>query len=632
MKLLSINFGHDASLCIFADGVLVDFCEVERESRLKHHFGLTSELILRYLGRVGMSPESIDLVTVSGTQEWGIFHSKDISISYGYTASHQKYSKNRNEWNPDNFAFNKGYASSAYGSHVQSQQLTVSPGPIRVKWNLPFFPNLATTPDAISQLGNYFIKADGDKSADIQSNFLVPLTLKIQGLQIPGFFVDHHAAHAYYAGFYSSDRSIVVTHDGGVPVAPFCSGGIYLYDRTLGIYPLMSHRLTLGYIYDQVATKFNLDAGKLMGLASYGHPNKLIEPVIRQFSESLYSVETPNPGYTANSIVNSANVDQQIRRRATAKFQFKFENTDHAIQAATNAQHLVQRVYVEQVGAVCEKIFESLDGFKEVYMTGGFSLNCPSNTSISHEYPFMSFRPLPGVADTGLSLGAAVAIHYFTGSKLDFAQSLQPMSPAFPPSSLIYNDNASTPPNLRRVECSPEELPGFIAEKLIEGRILCLHRGRSEVGPRALGHRSIIAWAGIEELRDKINRSKGRESWRPLAPICSIEDFHDYFVGDPEECRFMLTVSKVKTDSIPAITHVDFTARVQVIDQSDELLHSVLKELRGKGAAAVIVNTSFNCSGEPLVETFSQATRSFLKMGFDYLVSETGVYEATDSK
>ena len=156
--------------------------------------------------------------------------------------------------------------------------------------------------------------------------------------------------------------------------------------------------------------------------------------------------------------------------------------------------------------------------------------------------------------------------------------------------------------------------------------MFCIQSGRSEVGPRALGHRSIIAWAGSENIRDLINERKGRENWRPLAPICSIEDFSTYFTGEIEDARFMLTVSKSKTSEIPAVTHVDNTARVQVIDHNERFLYDVLKELRNLQATPVIVNTSFNCAGEPVVETFKDAVKSFGDMGFDYLISDTDIF------
>ena len=105
------------------------------------------------------------------------------------------------------------------------------------------------------------------------------------------------------------------------------------------------------------------------------------------------------------------------------------------------------------------------------------------------------------------------------------------------------------------------------------------------------------------------------------------EDFHDYFQGEPDQCRFMLTVSKVKSNQVPAVTHVDNTARVQVIAEQDIFLNQVMAALKSQNIAPVIVNTSFNCAGEPLVETFTDAARSFEKMGFDFLISEQHVFK-----
>jgi carbamoyltransferase len=284
---------------------------------------------------------------------------------------------------------------------------------------------------------------------------------------------------------------------------------------------------------------------------------------------------------------------------------------------------------VQQVSDICESIAQQLGGCRNVYMTGGFSLNCPSNSDISHASPTLNYRPLPGVGDTGLPLGAAVALHYFFRQPMAFNDARDPMAPAFPPSALDHRAGRDAATPLERIEDPAGDMAAFLAERLIEGQVICVHRGRSEVGPRALGHRSIIAWAGIEATRDRINALKGREDWRPLAPIVAVEDFHDYFVGDPEDCRFMLAVSKVKTRDIPAITHVDNTARVQVIDAGEAFLYPILRALKARGVAPVIVNTSFNCAGEPLVETFEHAARSFAKMGFELLVSEGELYRAT---
>lgn len=624
MRMLSINFGHDASFCVFRDGSLIDFCEVERESRQKHHFGLTSEAIGRYLKRLDMDFDDFDLVTVSGTQQWGVFHSSDISIKYGYTNDHSRFCGLHAHWNSENYLFFDG-VGSGFAFHVERSRFSVSPTPMRIEWG-PAFRNISSSFRTVAGLANDLIRISPDAKTQIQGRFLTPLTLVVEKIAKPGFFVDHHAAHANYAGYYSKGSAIVVTHDGGLVTAPFNSGGVYLFDKLGGVLPFASHRLVLGHIYDLVGRRFGIDPGKLMGLASYARPNKHVDAITRQYSDSLHAQDTLPSDYVASQIVGSATLEQVIQEKEIRKFRFDFKDVSHAAQSAANAQHLVQQVYVGQIGSYCEKLSLCLGGHSHVLMTGGFSLNCPTNTSISQSYPALHFRPLPGVADTGLSLGAAVAAHYFLRLPLKFNCSESPTAPAYPPSCLDHNMFDGRAADLALVDVHPEKRASFIAHQLLQGKIICIHQGRSEVGPRALGRRSIIAWAGMEANRDRINRSKGRENWRPLAPICSIGDFHDYFAGNPEECRFMLTTSKVKSDAIPAVTHVDNTARVQVIDEEDGLLHAVLCRMKDQGCAPVIVNTSFNCAGEPLVETLSDAVRSFRKMNFDYLVTEADIY------
>jgi carbamoyltransferase len=179
-----------------------------------------------------------------------------------------------------------------------------------------------------------------------------------------------------------------------------------------------------------------------------------------------------------------------------------------------------------------------------------------------------------------------------------------------------------------RIEAfAPEEdLPAFLAREIAAGKIVCLHRGESEIGPRALGHRSILAKASSAAVRDRINLIKGRENWRPLAPIVRKADFHRYFSGNPESCRFMLFTYAVISRDVPGITHVDGTARVQTIGDDDALLSPLLQALPAHGEPAVIVNTSFNAAGEPIVETVQHAINTFAKLRADWLVVENKLY------
>jgi hypothetical protein len=287
---------------------------------MKHHFGLSSEIIAKYLQRLNMAYDSFDSVVVSGTQKWGFFHSDDISIKYGLTQAHAGFCGGTPLWAPGNYQFFDG-VGSGFARYVEQKKLCASPAPVRVEWG-PALRNLSLDFSAIADLAKNLDRAPPEIRNEIQSRFLLPLTLTIRNASKPGFFVDHHAAHAYYAGYYSGPKSIVVTHDGGGATAPFNSGGIYLFDKARGALPFASHRLTLGLIYDLVGRRFKIDPGKLMGLSSYAIPNRYIDAVVRQYVEGLYG-QGPLPAeYVAHLIVESAAAEQILRRPAIAKFRF----------------------------------------------------------------------------------------------------------------------------------------------------------------------------------------------------------------------------------------------------------------------------------------------------------------------
>lgn len=631
MKILTINFGHDASLGVFEEGKLIDFVEVERESRLKHHFGLETQFVESYLSRIGYEFKDIDLVALSGTQQWGMFHDERIQINFGYqTGLHDSVGiKNEPHWSENNFQFYQSYAAAVYGKHVEKQKLRASHSPVRTSWRHNFARNFSNSPASIGSLAQGALSLDSETTKNYWSYFLAPYSFSIDGITKPALHSDHHFAHANYAYFYTNQLSLAVTHDGGVNAAPFNSGGVYILVPNLGVIPVLAHGLTLGNIYDSIASIYKIDAGKLMGLASYGRPSRHVNSVAEKYMDNLfYGVSMPTNS-VVHMLLGTAASQFKLRNAWLEKFEFDFDDTPMAVQAAANTQHFVQRVYVDLISPVCDDIKSMVPEIDTVFTTGGFSLNCPTNSELNFANNNLNFVPLPGVGDTGLAIGAAVATHTFLGHDLDMTHLQTKMSPAFPPSALKADKKDESPVPLQQVPV--DNLISFTADQLADGAVICLHRGRSEVGPRALGNRSIIAWAGTEEVRDRINASKGREAWRPLAPMVRAEDFHDYFYGDPDHCRFMLTVSKVKSNCIPAVTHVDNTARVQVIDSGDVFLNQVLAALKARGVAPVIVNTSFNCAGEPLVEGFSGAAKSFYKMSFDLLISEEDVFKCPAS-
>jgi len=633
MLVLSINFGHDASICLFKDGELLDFLEIERESRLKHHLGISSKRIEHYLFSNKVSWTEIDFVCVSGTQYWGNFTSSEFTIQYGYSQEHTKYFEPSPVWDLKYFAFGNSGGNDTYCEQTKAQNLKCTPSPVRIDWLMQTLVSPGTTTgDAIRNLIQFYRNLDESNSRQIQARFFCPLNVMWNGRKVPGFFVDHHGAHANYAAYYAKENSIIVTHDGGLPATPYNSGGIYFNFHSHAVYPIVSHGLALGNIYDIVGGALGLDPGKLMGLSSYARPNKHIALVTAQYLDSILAGAPLPSQYIVEMIFATANIDQSIRQASINKFPFNIKGLplEVAMQAAANTQSLVQNVYVSLVSEIAEKVHDADSSVRTAYMTGGFSLNCPTNSLINQKSTSIKYYPLPAVGDTGISIGAAVAFFKFMSIPSISEEDDIGMAPAFPPSYRSQLTEKIDSTKIRWLSSISAESIQELINELSKGKVICVHQGRSEVGPRALGHRSIIAWAGDESVRDRINSAKGREAWRPLAPIVLRQDFNRFFSGDPDECQYMLTVSKVKTDEIPAVTHVDNTARVQVLDENELFLTTLLNGLKAKGVAPVIVNTSFNCVGEPLVECVADSVRSFCQMRFDYLVLETDIYCSTE--
>ena len=383
MKILSINFGHDASICFFNEGILIEFNELERETRLKGQLGITSKNITDFLNRINIKFDEVDIVSVSGTQAWGLFHSKDIEIEYNFKNIHKKFDLYFPTWKNKNKIFYPGlnYLPSIFKNQIDSRQLISSHSPIRKFWDTPCADDLNYSESRIKNIFNTYSISNDLKIKYFQSNFFEPLTIKINGESKPGFYVDHHISHAYYAGYYALGSSLVATLDGGTDISPYMPGGVYWFDKNKGILPISSHRLPLGSIYDNVASTFNLDCGKLMGLSSYGCPNNFIKDTLTKFKKMYEEGQQISESFFSEEIkFASSHENKFIDIGSANKFDFNVGNRDFAIQCAANAQYFVQEIYVDYIGKFCSTINHIIPNLKSVYTTGGFSLNCPTNT------------------------------------------------------------------------------------------------------------------------------------------------------------------------------------------------------------------------------------------------------------
>jgi carbamoyltransferase len=310
---------------------------------------------------------------------------------------------------------------------------------------------------------------------------------------------------------------------------------------------------------------------------------------------------------------------------------------------------------------------------KHLCLAGGVALNCVANGRVLREVPFDGIWIQPAAGDAGGSLGVALAIwHRYLGKprqsaeKLGLWQSengnngLSPYADAMKGSYLGPRDSEEdiakflTSRNIPYKRYSREDLPGVVADILAAGKVVGLHQGRMEFGPRALGGRSIIGDARSPEMQSVMNlKIKYRESFRPFAPSVQRERVGEWFDLNTDS-PYMLLVAEVagskrrtmtadesklwgieklnvKRSDIPAVTHVDYSARIQTVRrETNPLYWDILEAFRQRTGCPVLVNTSFNVRGEPIVCRPADSYRCFMRTGMDYLVLENFVLDKKD--
>jgi len=262
-------------------------------------------------------------------------------------------------------------------------------------------------------------------------------------------------------------------------------------------------------------------------------------------------------------------------------------------------------------------------GAKNLCIAGGVGLNCVANGRIVREAGFDNVWIQPAAGDDGIAIGCAYYGHLATLKKpRSFV-----MQHAY--LGVTYSDEearaAAARPlvRLQTINTTSKNICADTAKLLSAGHVFGWFQGRSEFGPRALGNRSILADPRKAEMKDTLNkRVKHRQSFRPFAPIVLAERANEIFEGD-QDSPFMLIVKRVRPewiDRIPAIVHLDGTARVQTVRQDqNERLYRLLQEFEALTGVPVLLNTSLNVRGEPIVETPSDAIACFLTTGIDYL-------------
>ncbi len=458
-------------------------------------------------------------------------------------------------------------------------------------------------------------------------------------------FPEHHQSHAasaFYPSPFPEAAFLTIDGVGEWATTSFGTGRGNRLDIQAEI--LFPHSLGLLYSAFTYYTGFKVNSGeyKLMGLAPYGEPeyrDLILDKLMDLREDGSFRLNMDYFNYCTGLTMTSPKFHRLFGgppRDPESAIDQRIMNLARSIQEVTETVilRMVDHVHAET-------------GQKYLCLAGGVALNCVANGRILRESAFEDIWIQPAAGDAGGALGAALfAWHAWMGRDrvVDGTRDRQKGSYLGPAFSHDEIREFLRSKGCRFVELSEEQLLETIADQLDGGRVIGWFQGRMEYGPRALGNRSIIGDARSPAMQETINlKIKFRESFRPFAPSVLKERAADYFELDrespymllvapvkeeirhrptPEEQRLQgLARLKVKRSSIPAVTHVDYSARVQTVAREDNpLYHRLLKTFDERHGCGVIVNTSFNVRGEPIVCAPEDAYRCFMRTEMDTLV------------
>jgi len=425
-------------------------------------------------------------------------------------------------------------------------------------------------------------------------------------------FVPHHAAHAASAGLAApgtADRAVLVLDGRGEAASHL--GGVY---RDGHLEVLAAQRLphSLGLLYENLTRHLGFlhssDEYKVMALASYGTARHL--DLFRQLVRG-----TGDGGFVTEPV----EWDSLAKRLESGS-----ELTDDHADLAASVQTRLEEVLLE----LASWLYEACGGtVRELTMAGGVALNCVANARLAAEGPFERVWVQPAAGDAGTALGAALHVTRDHGIRPE------PMSNVDLGRGWTDEELAG---ELRRAGL-PVTRPPSIAEEaaavLARNGVVAWFQGRSEYGPRALGHRSLLAHPGDRHTTARMNDIKGREQFRPIAPMVAAERAAELFDGVLPSPYMLFThrVADAWRDRIPAVVHVDGTARVQTVDAATEpLVAELLAAFERRTGLPVLVNTSLNTAGRPMVDTPREAMELFGSAPVDLLALGPFAVHRTD--
>jgi carbamoyltransferase len=585
LKILGISaYYHDSAACLVEDGRIVAAAQEERFSRVKHDFRFPEHAIEYCLGEAGISASDLDLVA---------FYDKPLLKFDRILETYVSYAP-------------KGFRLFLMGLPLWLKQKLYTPREL-----------------------------DRGLQQQYKGRFV---------------FMEHHESHAASAFFPSPfDEAAILTLDG---VGEWATGSIAL-GRGNKIEMLKELRFphSLGLLYSAFTyfTGFRVNSGeyKLMGLAPYGEPiykDLMFERLLDVKEDGSFRMDMSYFAYTHRDVMTSKKMNGLFGgppRRPESEITQREMDIAASIQAVTEEIMLRIARYAQQ-----------LTGSNNLTLAGGVALNCVGNGRILREGPFENVWIQPAAGDAGGALGAALFVwHQLLENARDNhgadSQQGSLLGPRYSNDEIReFLDGQGA---VYQYYDDEDKLADAIAELIATEHVVGHFADRMEFGPRALGARSILGDARSPRMQSVMNlKIKFRESFRPFAPAILRECVDEYFEVRPnEDSPYMLLVAPVRTDKrtgeptegrrgldklkdersvVPAVTHVDYSARVQTIDaERAPRFHRIMKSFHAKTGCPVVINTSFNVRGEPIVNTPADAFRCFMHTNMDVLVLENCV-------
>jgi carbamoyltransferase len=624
-SILGISaFYHDSAACLVVDGEIIAAAQEERFTRVKHDHNFPVNAARYCLSEAGLNADQLDYVG---------FYDKPLL----------KFDRLLETY--------LDYAPSGFSSFLKAL-------PLWMKEKL-WMPDLIRTELA---------KTGGEEDERAAKKLGKKFEWKL-------LFGDHHESHAASA-FYPSpfETAAILTVDG---VGEWATSSIGVGKGSeLTLLKELRFPDSLGLLYSAFTyyTGFRVNSGeyKVMGLAPYGEPkyvDVIKDKLLEVRDDGSLKMNHEYFSYSQGLRMTNSAFDKLFggpARKPESLITQKEMDLARSIQVIT-----------EEVMLKMTRFAHSETGLKNLCMAGGVALNCVANGRVLREVPFENVWIQPASGDAGGALGIALAIwHRYLGNPRVSPEAARLWQA---PQAVGNNNGQGNAPaayadgmkgsylgprnteeeietflrsqNLPYKKYSREELPGVVADLLAAGKIIGLHQGRMEFGPRALGGRSIIGDPRSPEMQSAMNlKIKYRESFRPFAPSVLRERVADWFdleVDSPymllvadvaesqrrkmtadEEALWGIDKLNVKRSEIPAVTHVDYSARIQTVrHETNPLYWEIIEAFRQKTGCPVVVNTSFNVRGEPIVCTPEDSYRCFMRTEMDFLVLETCVLD-----